>query len=177
MQVENLRGICDDLLYYNVLQKRKVVFDALGEGLEVFRLWTAIRAFPTLFEPLFVASGTVTPEDVVRVIRFERPLDGDQERVAGYLLNIVRKKFSEQGEHVSTCVILYHSSFSPFLRTQRLLAMCHRKPLPPRECCQCLLHSCARLFWIKVCHMWQSADHIHPGGESRSSGIGLENCH
>ena len=101
MQVDNLHAICDDLLYYNILQKRKVIFDELSDGLEVFHLWAAMNAFPTLFEPLFVASATVTPEDVLQIINFKRPMDSRQELVAGYLNNVV-KKLGEQGEQVKS---------------------------------------------------------------------------
>lgn len=100
MQVDNLRGICGDLLCYDVLQKRKVFFDALSDGLEVFHLKAAVNAFPILFEPLFVASGKCLPGDVLGILRFEQALEGNRERVSGYLKNFIGK-LSEPGECVA----------------------------------------------------------------------------
>ena len=85
MQVGNLRCICDSLLYYDVLQKRKAFLDAFAEGLEVFHLKTAVNLFPALFEPLFVSSGKCSPDDVLGILDFSDTLVGHRERVANYL--------------------------------------------------------------------------------------------
>lgn len=82
-----------------MLQKRKVLLDAFGKGLQEVQLVGALHAFPDLFKPLFVALPPCIPENVWRLLRFEQPVheSEDRARVAGYLRRFVMNQ-SESGE-------------------------------------------------------------------------------
>ena len=87
--MDTVSSICRNILYYEVLQKRKVLFDAVVEGLEEFDLFPALHAFPDLFKPLFVASPPCTPQDVWGLIRFEQQCGGDKARIAEWLQRFI----------------------------------------------------------------------------------------
>lgn len=101
--MEHIAGICDAIIVYDVLHKRK---DCFGEGLEVFSLRTAINAFPDLLEQLFVSSDSCSSEDVLSILKFGENFEGDAEksRVAGYFKNCIRK-LGESGESGEGCGI------------------------------------------------------------------------
>ena len=82
---------------YDVLHKRKVFLDSFAEGLEVFHIRSAIRAFPILFEELFVASGSCSPADVLSVLQFK---DTESDCRVARLLKSAVSKFDESGRHV-----------------------------------------------------------------------------
>ena len=79
--MDTVSAICHSILYYEALQKRKVLFDALVTGLQAFNLITALQAFPDLFQPLFVASPPCTPEEVWQLLRFEQKCEESEDRV------------------------------------------------------------------------------------------------
>ena len=87
--------ICQEMIVYNVLHKRKVFLDAFVEGLELFHIGSAIRAFPSLFEELFVASGSCCPADVLSILNFKDSKKSDS-RVARLLKSTILK-FDESG--------------------------------------------------------------------------------
>ena len=81
--------ICDSILIYEVLQRRKVLFDDFDAGLREFKVAEALHAFPDLFEPLFIASPPRSPEEVWRLMHFDPHLQGDRARVTGYLRRFI----------------------------------------------------------------------------------------
>ena len=87
MQVSSLPAIVQDVIAYSALQRRKILFDSFGEGLQEFRLLDAIHAFPEILKPLFVASATPSVQDVRQWIRFER--QGDRKRLSDYLFRFI----------------------------------------------------------------------------------------
>ena len=91
VQVDTIPAICRNILYYEALQKRKVLFDALVTGLQAFDLMPVLRAFSDVFQPLFVASPPSTPEDLWRIVRFEQKCEegGDRARVKSWLKRFI----------------------------------------------------------------------------------------
>ena len=98
-QISSLPAIVQDLLSYNVLQRRKFLFDAFGEGLQEFQLVAALHAFPELLKPLFVASPASSAQDLKKIVRFEQQLVGSRKRIAEYLMRFI-DSLSETGECV-----------------------------------------------------------------------------
>ncbi len=89
------------MILYEAMQKRKVFLDALTDGLEMFKLKTAINMFPDLLKCLFVASDTcLRSSHVIGMLEFPRTMDGDEERVAEYLKNCLNN-FGEKGSPFS----------------------------------------------------------------------------
>ena len=89
--MENIAVICDTIIIYDVLHKRKVFLDAFSEGLEVFHLKTAINTFPELFRELFVASDACSPDDVLAILHFDEDLGPQEQRVLNYFKKAIRK--------------------------------------------------------------------------------------
>ena len=87
--------------------------DAFSEGLEVFYLKSAIEAFPDLFEQLFVASDTCSPNDVLSILQFRDDLAANPEqlRVAGFLKSVIRK-LDETGKVVPALKSLARGSWA-----------------------------------------------------------------
>ena len=100
LQVDNVLRVCREILCFDVLLKRKVLFDALEKGLQEFQLISAFHAFPELFLPLFVGVPPNTPADVFSLLHFEQPYaeGSDRARVAGYLMGFIGK-LSKPGEY------------------------------------------------------------------------------
>ncbi len=86
----NIPRICDAIILYEGLQKRKVYLDAFSDGLEVFRMRTAIHLFPHLFKDLFIPSDTCSSDDVLAVLKFRTDLTTEEQRVTEYLLKFIR---------------------------------------------------------------------------------------
>ena len=53
-------------MVYDALHKRKVFLDALGKGLEALGV---LEKFPEEMKPAFVSSGTVSPKDVLDIMK------------------------------------------------------------------------------------------------------------
>ena len=88
--MENIAGICDCIIIYDVLHKRKVFLDAFTEGLEIFHLKTAINTFPELFKELFIASDTCSSSDVIAILHFDDICGPEEQRVANYLKDAIQ---------------------------------------------------------------------------------------
>ena len=56
-------------MVYDALHKRKVFLDALGKGLEALGVLDFIKKFPEEMKPAFVSSGTVSPKDVLDIMK------------------------------------------------------------------------------------------------------------
>ena len=87
------------------------MLDTLAEGLEVFCLRSAFRAFPFLFKPLFVASRRCCQTDVLDILKFHHGdswLEGDAGRVAGYLKRFIGS-LEETGELIQFYLLLSFS--------------------------------------------------------------------
>ena len=69
MQVKNIPAICESVMLYDVFHKRKLCFDGILEGLEVYKLKTMIEMFPEQFKYLFVMQQC-KPSDVIASLRF-----------------------------------------------------------------------------------------------------------
>jgi hypothetical protein len=94
----NIEGISAELLVYDVLQKRKAMIDAFAEGLDVLLVASASRAFPTVFWPLFVASGPCSSQDVLDILHFKE-LEGGARQIANYLRRSIQK-LKESGKYL-----------------------------------------------------------------------------
>lgn len=113
--MDNIQAVCDEILTYNVLHKRKLLLDTFAEGLEVFHLKSAFTAFPSLFEPLFMASWQCRPKDVLDIIKYkDGQLEGSKaQRVAGYLESYI-ENLEETGNVIVVCVcVCFNSHLSP----------------------------------------------------------------
>lgn len=89
--LEKIPPIVDCLITYDALYKRKRFFDALGDGLEVYKLTSAIRLFPHLFRPAFTSSGSCSTNDVSNILKFPSKMTAQEKGVAGYLNGAIRK--------------------------------------------------------------------------------------
>lgn len=91
LQLDNIQGVCDELLAYDVLQKRRAMIDAFADGLEVLLVSSASRAYPGLFAPLFVSLGQCRPQDILDILQFSNgPLDGSAKRISDYLKRFIQ---------------------------------------------------------------------------------------
>ncbi|XP_019860541.1 PREDICTED: uncharacterized protein LOC109588875 isoform X2 [Amphimedon queenslandica] len=65
----NMARITQAILLFDTLQKRKLLLDMIGEGLDMhYGLRRLMSHFPTIFEPLFLYSGTLTSRDIINII-------------------------------------------------------------------------------------------------------------
>ena len=71
--------------------------DSFADGLEVFGLKSGISAFPDLFQELFLASDTCSPEDILSILHLSDLESDDEAKVAGYLKTAIRR-LSESGK-------------------------------------------------------------------------------
>lgn len=62
--------MCDTIIRHDALQKRKVYLDAIALGLDEFKVLTAMKCFPELFEDMFVSLNEVLASDVLGMLRF-----------------------------------------------------------------------------------------------------------
>ena len=85
MKVKNRHAICESIVIYDALHKRKVYLDCFAEGLEAFKVRSAICIFPELFEQLFVAAEECSIADVLSAMQFPEKINPEEEKVAGYL--------------------------------------------------------------------------------------------
>ena len=61
--------ITQAILLFDTLQKRKLLLDMIGEGLDIhYGLRRLMSHFPTIFGPLFLYSGTLTSRDIISII-------------------------------------------------------------------------------------------------------------
>ena len=67
-QIENKESISEALCTYDALQKRMPFLDQLMEGLQEFKLTSAMKVFPDVFEPLFVGTDKCDPQDVINIL-------------------------------------------------------------------------------------------------------------
>ncbi len=78
------------------MHKRKVFIDAFAEGLEVFKIRSAINLYPEMFKALFVASDTCTPDNVIATLSMPCTMSPEDQRIAGYLKDCI-KQLDESG--------------------------------------------------------------------------------
>lgn len=83
MQVKNIPAICESIMLFDVMQKRKVCVDAISEGLELFKLRTAIEIFPEQFKHFFILKQCV-PSDIVGCLHFSS-CSGQEKRIEGLI--------------------------------------------------------------------------------------------
>ena len=91
-------------MLYDVLHKRKVCVDAILEGLEVFKLKSAIATFPENLKHLFVMKG-ITPDDIIGCLHFSTCLE-DKERNIEELIKKTIKNMSNSGTILLIAAIL-----------------------------------------------------------------------
>ena len=84
-QIENKESISEALCTYDALQKRMPYLDQLMEGLQEFKLASAMKAFPDVFEPLFVATDKCAPQDVINILRPKTPMTDSEQGVYQHL--------------------------------------------------------------------------------------------
>lgn len=64
-----MNRISQAILIFDTLQKRKLLLDMIGEGLDIhYGLRRLISHFPAVFEPLFLFSGTLKSIDIIDII-------------------------------------------------------------------------------------------------------------
>ena len=88
-------------MLFDVLYKHKVCIDAILEGLETFKLKTAIEVFPEYFKGLFVKK-CCTPTDIINCLRFGGCGSYDKEQRLEYLIKRTIEKMSNSGTVVSS---------------------------------------------------------------------------
>ncbi len=113
VQVDNIPKICDSIILYEAMHKRKVFLDAFAEGLEVFKIRSAINLYPEMFKTLFVASDTCTPDDVIATLNMPYTMSPEHQRIAGYLKDCI-KQLDETGNPtviIIITIIVIHYSF------------------------------------------------------------------
>ena len=82
---------------YDALNKRKVLLDALMEGLEIFRVKELIRLFPELFREYFSPSSSISAAAVIGMLCPEAGVHMSPERlrVWSYLVTAIEKLDSQ----------------------------------------------------------------------------------
>ena len=92
-------------MLYDVLHKRKVCVDAILEGLEVFKLKSAIATFPEIFKHLFVMKGC-TPNDIIGCLHFSNTLEGKEKEIEELIKKTI-KNMSTSGTILIAAMLLY----------------------------------------------------------------------
>lgn len=104
-QMENRGALCDSIIRYNVLQKRKVYLDSIGQGLEEFGILSAIKYFPDLFASMFIPSSALKASDVLEVMSFPRKMAKEEQVVAGFIKECIQQ-LSRNGQSTLAIAIL-----------------------------------------------------------------------
>lgn len=68
--MQNKTVLCESIIRYNALQKRKVFLDSIAQGLDEFGILSVIQIFPDLFSGLFISSTKIVANDVLEIIRY-----------------------------------------------------------------------------------------------------------
>ena len=95
--MENRGALCECIITYNALQKRKVYLDAIAEGLNEFGVFDAIKCFPDLLAGLFIPSAEITVSDVVKILKFPKAMTKKELAVADLLKDCL-KELTQSGE-------------------------------------------------------------------------------
>ena len=106
LKVKNQHAICKSIVVYDALHKRKVYLDCFAEGLEVFRIHSAICIFPEMFEELFVAAEECSTSNVLSAMKYPVELKPEEERVGRYL-RLTIEQLDERGMKVSAITPVY----------------------------------------------------------------------
>ena len=86
--MENREALCESIIRYDFLQKRKVYLDSIAEGLDEFGVLSAMKCFPELFSDLFVPSPMVA-KDVLEIMEFPDRMAEEERVVAGFVEDCV----------------------------------------------------------------------------------------
>ena len=87
--MENREALCESIIRYDVLQKRKVYLDSIAEGLDEFGVLSAMKCFPELFSDLFVPSTPMVAKDVLEIMEFPDRMAEEERVVAGFVEDCV----------------------------------------------------------------------------------------
>ena len=98
---KNIPAICESIMLFDALHKHKVCIDAILEGLEMFKLKTAIKVFPEYFKCLFLKKSC-TPTDIINCLRFGGCGSYDKEQRLEYLIKRTIENMSNSGTVVSS---------------------------------------------------------------------------
>ena len=183
LQICNKKAIVECIVLYDVLHKRRIFLDAIGNGLEVLGMCTLISHFPEVFKAAFVSSGRLGSNDVRELLKpVTTNIDIDQIRVWGYLLMFIDQA-SESGMSGKAIIIviilvtLLHNNYYEnyvcieittllrlfffFCRSEGIFSVCHWLPRCDRECCCFIYWTCA--FPSNYCqNMFKGAYPVYP---------------
>ena len=85
------------LVWYDALQKRMVFLGAFAEGLETFKIHTAMKHFTPLFEQMFLPPTYCSPCDVLAILTIPKNFNGKQNLVTSFLKDSIQQ-LNEEGE-------------------------------------------------------------------------------
>ena len=85
------------LVRYDALQKRMVFLDAFAEGLEMFKIHTAIKHFTPLFECMFLAPSSCSSSDVLSIMSVSNRALNDKQRLVLTFLQGAVNQLDEEG--------------------------------------------------------------------------------
>lgn len=94
--MKSIPAICESIMLFDVLQKHRICIDAIVEGLQVFKLVTAMKAFPEYFKYLFVQKHC-SPTDIINCIRFGGCGMYDKEQWLEHLIKRTIEEMSNSG--------------------------------------------------------------------------------
>ena len=106
-QEENKDKICQLLMIYDVLIKRKPFLDSLSEGLETFKAKMIISSYPKFFTNKFVAPIRLTKSQVKDVIKTANPPGMDcRKNNLLRAIGVFIDESTEEGERISWLLLV-----------------------------------------------------------------------
>ena len=97
MQIDTRHAVTEMLIRYDALQKRMVFLDAFAEGLETFKIHTAIKHFTALFEQMFLAPSSCTSSDVLSIMGLPKRTLNDKQQLVWTFLQSAINQLDEEG--------------------------------------------------------------------------------
>ena len=98
IQIKNIPAICESIILFDVLHKRKVCIDAIAEGLERFRIKAAISLFPEIFKNLFTKQECAhLSHEIINCLNFGSCGLRDKESVIEELIKKAIERMNNSG--------------------------------------------------------------------------------
>ncbi len=98
--MQNKTVLCESIIRYNALQKRKVFLDSIAQGLDEFGILSVIQFFPDLFSGLFISS-TKMANDVLEIIRYPEKMT-EEEGMAMCFFKECVQQLSQHGQFIAS---------------------------------------------------------------------------
>ena len=89
--MENKGALCDNIIRYNALQKRKVYLDSIAQGLDEIGIFVPMKYFPDLFSCMFIPSTEVVASDILNIMKYPKGMNDKEKMVAGFIKECVKQ--------------------------------------------------------------------------------------